>query len=112
MNSTNMNYPPAFFLDNLTDRQLTELIEDIQREQTNRTTRRARWIQETYALYLKHPNATYMRINNTIIVSVYSRTNGLRMCCSTPSHNDKFDRIAGVAVAFAKACGERIPSFV
>lgn len=112
MNYTNTNYPGNFPLSNLTDKQLADLIENVQKEQTDRKTRRARWVRETYAQYLRHPNATYTQVGDTIIVSVYSRVNGLRMCHSVPRNGDKFDHMTGVAVAFAKACGERIPSFV
>lgn len=112
MNYTNTNYPDNFSLNSLTDRQLADLIENVQKEQADRANRKARWVRETYAQYLRHPNATYTQVGDTIIVSVYSRVNGLRMCHSVPRNGDKFSHMTGVAVAFAKACGERIPSFV
>lgn len=112
MNYTNTNYPANFSLNSLTDKQLADLIESAKKEQADRTTRRAIWVRETYGQYLRHPNATCAQVGDTIIVSVYSRAYGLRMCHSIPRDGDKFDRMTGVAVAFAKACGERIPSFV
>lgn len=112
MNCTNTNHPAAFSLTSLTDKQLTELIEGAKKEQADRANRKARWVRETYAQYLQHPNAICTKIDNTIIVSVYSRVYGLHMCHSVPRPGDKFDYTTGVAVAFAKACGERIPSFV
>lgn len=112
MNNTNTNHPTAFALDSLTNRQLAELLENVQKEQTNRATRRARWISETYTLYLRHPRATCMRIDDTIVVSVYSRAKGLRMCHSAPRHGDQFNLTTGVAVAFAKACGETISDYI
>ena len=112
MNYTNTNYPVNFSLNSLTDKQLADLIENAEKEQADRANRKARWVRETYAQYLRHPNATCTQIDNTIIVSVYSRANGLRMCCSIPRHGDKFDRMTGVAVAFAKACGEPVPNYI
>ena len=106
----------TFSLTNLTDSDISRLLEECQREQTRRQQirkeRRDRWIKDSIYAYLCHPNASFARIGETTVVAVYSRYNGLLMGKATPVKGDAFDKDVGIAVAFAKACGERIPDYI
>ena len=106
----------TFSLTQMTDSEISRLLEECQREQTQRQQirkkRRDRWIKDVICAYLCHPNASFARIGETTVVAVYSRYDGLRMGKATPVKGDAFDKDVGIAVAFAKACGERIPDYI
>ena len=106
----------TFNLINLTDTDLTELmatcVSEMEKRKKVREEKRARWIKETYLMFLGHPNATIVRVGDTIVVAIHSRWDGLHMGKATPVKGDAFDKQTGVAVAFAKACGETIPDYI
>lgn len=99
-------------LSNFSDAQLDEIIYLAQKEQEERVSYRTSWLGEHYRAFLRHPNAIWVRLGDTVIVSLYSRYNGVKMAKATPVKGDCFNLNTGIAVAFAKACGEPIPDFI
>ena len=106
----------TFSLSKLSDEELMELAsnccEERQRRERERKERRSRWIRDYHSAFLRHPNATYKVLGETVVVSVYDRYTGIHMSATTPHGEDKFELSTGIAVAFAKAMGECIPDFV
>ena len=106
----------TFPLTNLTDSDISRLLEECQREQPRREqTRQAerkKWVEDMHYAFLVHPNATSIHVGNVTVVSVFNRNTGMRMATARPVHGDTFDRVVGVAVAYAKAIGMTIPDFI
>ena len=106
----------TFSLTNLTDSDISRLLEDCQREQTrrqvHRETERKKWVDSMYCSFMDHPNASSIQADNVTVVSVFNRNTGIRMATARPVHGDTFDRAVGVAVAYAKAIGATIPDFI
>ena len=106
----------SFSLNSLDDKSLEILYNDVCREinarAEARAAKRAGWVRQMCDFYLRHPNATFMQIGEVTIVSVYSRYEGLRMGRSRPVNDDEYNSDVGIAVAFAKACGEAIPDYI
>ena len=107
-----------FYVNKYTDtdlRTLLEAVEDeIQRREERRKMARQEWIDS-------HINKFYAycgkmeRVGDTVIVAYYNPHPlgyGVRMGRATPINGDVFDLNTGIAVAFAKAIGERIPSYI
>ena len=106
----------TFSLSKLSDEELMELAsnccEERQRREREHKERRSRWIRDYHSAFLRHPNATYKVLGETVVVAVYDRCTGIHMGATTPHGKDKFELSTGIAVAFAKAMGERIPEFI
>lgn len=106
----------TFPLTNLTDSDISRLLEECQREQTRRQqyrqTERKKWVEYMYHAFLVHPHATSIHVDKVTVVSVFNRDTGMRMATARPIHGDTFDRVVGVAVAYAKAIGMTIPDFI
>lgn len=106
----------TFSLTNLTDSDISRLLEECQREQTRREqdrwAKRKKWIEGMYYAFMAHPNATSIQVGNVTVVSVFNRNIGMRMATARPVHGDTFDRAVGVAVAYAKATDVAIPDFI
>ena len=106
----------SFALSRLTDSDLSRLLVECGMEQARREearkTRRKTWIRDYHSAFLRHPNAAYKVLGETVVVSVYDRYTGIHMSATTPRGKDKFELSTGIAVAFAKAMGERIPDFI
>lgn len=106
----------TFALSKLTDSDLSRLLLECGMEQARREearkTRRKTWVREYHSAFLRHPNATYKVLGETVVVSVYDRYAGIHMGMTTPCGGDKFELSTGIAVAFAKAMGERIPNYI
>jgi hypothetical protein len=104
----------TFSLTNMTDSDISRLLEECQREQTlrQRQTERKNWVKDVYYAFLTHPNATSIQVDNVTVVSVFNRNTGMQMATARPVHGDTFDRAVGVAVAYAKAIGMTIPDFI
>ena len=106
----------TFSLDSLNDKSLETLYNDVCREINirieARATKLAVWVRQMCDHYLRHPNATAMQIGEITVVSVYSRRDGLLMGKARPVNDDVYDFDVGIAVAFAKACGEPIPDYI
>lgn len=106
----------SFALSKLTDSDLSRLLlecgmEQARREEVRRT-RRKTWIRDYHSAFLRYPNATYKVLGETVVVSVYDRCTGIHMGATTPCGEDKFELSTGIAVAFAKAVGKRIPDYI
>lgn len=91
--------------------ELRQLInEEICTRERNRKQARQNWIyryaQETY-----HRGSFEVICGNTVVVAV-CQNGHIVMGKSTPIKGDKFDLDTGVAVAYAKAVGLRIPDFI
>jgi hypothetical protein len=106
----------SFALSRLTDGDLSRLLLECSMEQARREearkARRKTWIRDYHSAFLRHPNATYKVLGETVVVSVYDRCTGIHMSSTTPCGEDKFELSTGIAVAFAKAMGERIPNYI
>lgn len=106
----------TFSLSKLTDADLFRLAADCfaeqERRERERKERRSRWIRDYHSAFLRHPNATHKVLGETVVVSVYDRCTGIHMGVTFPHGEDKFELSTGIAVAFAKAMGERIPNFI
>lgn len=106
----------TFSLTNLTDTDLANLARELHTEQCRRADAKERirkeWTREHYYAFLSHPNATSIQIGETTVVAMYTHSLGIQIGKATPVHGDVFDKNIGIAVAFAKANNEVIPSFV
>lgn len=105
----------SFSLSKLTDADLRRLVAECSAEQERRERRRAerdRWIDGYYYAYLNNPNASVVHVGETTVVALWSRNLGLRMGTAIPVHGDVFDHNTGIAVAYAKAVGDKIPEYI
>ena len=106
----------SFSLSKLTDDGLSRLAAECFAEQKRRERKRKeerqKWIDCYYHTFLCHSNASFSYVGETIVVALWDRNLGLRMGTATPVHGDVFDHDTGVAVAFAKAIGDKIPDYI
>lgn len=106
----------SFSLSKLTDNELLTLASNIceerQRRERKRKEERDRWVDGYYYACLNNPNASVVHVGETTVVALWSRNLGLRMGTATPVHGDVFDHNTGIAVAYAKAVGDKIPDFI
>lgn len=108
----------SFSLSKLTDNALSKLTAECSAEQDRRERKRKRkeerqkWIDYYYRTFLYHPNASVIHVDETTVVALWERDLGLRMGTATPVHGDIFDRDTGIAVAYAKAIGDKIPDYI
>ena len=103
----------AFTLETMTDADLENLYLSAQAERTRRADnkiKRQKWINSRYAQF-KNCYGDYKVIGDTVVVALDWMDN-IKMATATPAHGDKFELTTGIAVAYAKACGEHIPDFV
>lgn len=104
----------ALALSRMSDAGLARLQQDVNdeiiRREAEKQKRRKDWISSRVREF--HLRAgSYMQMDSTVVVVV--RWNGaVRVGNTTPTRDDKFDLETGVAVAFAKAIGETIPSYI
>ena len=104
----------AFALSKLSDAGLAQLQQDVNdeiiRREAEKQKRRKDWISSRVREF--HLRAgSYVKMDTTVVVVI--KWNGaVRVGKTTPIRNDKFDLETGVAVAFAKAIGETIPSYI
>lgn len=102
------------WLSKWSDTDLAELRHLICEETCNRERRRREarqaWI-DRYAREAYHCGNYEVVNGNTVVVAVYQNCH-IVMGRSTPVKGDKFDLDTGVAVAYAKAVGLRIPDFI
>jgi hypothetical protein len=100
------------------DAELHTLLEAVQDEITKRKDarkrRRTEWIDSHINKFYAYCGK-FERVGDTIIVAYFNPSPigyGVHMGRSTPINGDTFDLDTGLAVAFAKAMGERIPDFI
>lgn len=104
----------AFALSKLSDAGLAQLQQDVNDEiikrEAEKQKRRKDWISsKVKEFYLR--GGSYVKMDTTVVVVI--KWNGaVRVGKTTPTKNDKFDLETGVAVALAKAIGERIPDYI
>ena len=110
-----MNFT-TFSLSNLTDTDVMKLLEEctleLARRDEAKVKRRAKWINDHYWSFVSHPHATVHICEKRTIVAIYNRYDGVKIGTAYPINGDVYDHNTGVAVAYAKAMGERIPSFI
>lgn len=106
----------TFSLSNLTDTDLSNLFNscatELQKRADQRAKRRNDWIQNHYWAFVSHPNASVQVVGNRTILALYSRYDGVKIGTSYPINDDVYDEVTGIAVAYAKAMGERIPDYI
>ena len=102
-----------FYVNKYTDMDLKALynacVLEMGRREEARKRRRQEWI-DVYANEAYH-YANYELVGETVVVAVV-RNGSIHMGKATPIKGDVFDVDTGVAVAYAKAKGIRIPSFI
>ena len=106
----------TFSLTKLTDAELSRLMSECnivqKRREELRTVERKKWIDGHFYAFLNHPNAATIRVGDTTIVAAYVRNIGVYIGTAKPVHGDVFDEKVGIAVAYAKAFGTKVPDFV
>lgn len=103
----------AFTLENMTDADLENLYLSAQAERIRRADnkiKRRKWVDSRYNQF-KSCYGDYKVVGNTVVIALAWMGN-VKMATATPVKGDVFDLRTGIAVAYAKACGERIPDFV
>ena len=102
-----------FYVNKYTDTDLHTLLEAVQgeiaRRETERRRRRAEWI-EHYSWEAYHRAAIEV-VGETVIVAVL-KNGTIHMAKTHPIDGDEFDMETGVAVAYTKAIGLRVPDFI
>ena len=110
-----------FALSELTDADLRTLMSNISEERERRERKRKehkckkerqKWINRYFYSFLCHPNATYIQIDETIVAAFYERNTGMHIGTAKPIKGDAFDIEVGIAVAYAKALGDKIPNYI
>lgn len=103
----------AFMLSKLSDAGLAQLQQDVNEEILRREAQKQRarkdWIYR-YS-YEAYHCGNYMVIGNTVVVAV-EKNGRILMGKTSPINGDKFDQDTGVAVAYCKALGLRVPDFI
>lgn len=103
----------AFTLENMADADLENLYLSAQAERIRRADnkcKRTAWVNKHYAQF-KNCYGEYKVVGDTVVIALAWMGN-VKMATATPVKGDKFSLLTGIAVAYAKACGERIPDFV
>lgn len=107
-----------FYVNKYTDIDLHTLLEAVQDEIARREEARKRRREEWIASHVNKFYAycgKFQRVGDTIIVAYFNSSPmgyGVRMGRATPINGDVFDLDTGIAVAFAKATGEHVPSYI
>lgn len=106
----------TFSVSNLTDTDLSNLFhscaDELQKRADQRTKRRTDWIDKHWIAFLSHPNAAVHVSGKRTIVAIYNRYEGVKIGTAYPINGDVFNSETGIAVAYAKALGERIPDYI
>lgn len=104
----------AFTLEKLTEEELfrlaTECMMEQERRKRKREEKRKNWIDKHYNQF-QGCYGDYKVVGNTVIIALAWMGN-VKMATATAVKGDKFDLHTGIAVAYAKANGERIPDFI
>lgn len=103
----------AFSLENLSNKELDELYLSAQAERIRRADlicKRNAWVNKHYNQF-KGCYGDYKVVGETVVIALAWMGN-VKIATATPIKGDKFDLRTGIAVAYAKACGERIPDYI
>ena len=110
-----MNFT-TFSVSNLTDTDLSNLFHscatELQKRADQRSRRRTEWIKSYYWSFKAHPHASAHICEKRTIVALYNRYDGVKIGTAYPINGDEYDHDTGIAVAYAKAMGERIPDYI
>ena len=108
-----MNIPNQFYVNKYTDTDLQALLEAVQREMTARKQRREHARKEWIYRYSNeaYHYGNHIVVGNTVVVAV-EKNGSIEIAKTHPINGDKFDLDTGVAVAYAKAIGLRVPDFI
>ena len=91
--------------------ELRSLInEETHTRERKRKEARKNWIDKHYEQF-KGCYGDYKVVGNTVVIALAWMGN-IRMATATSIKGDKFDLRTGIAVAYAKACGECIPDYI
>ena len=85
--------------------ELTISARDQRQDWIDRMYERAMTARDNELIFIKH-------CQNTTVIANYSLWNPSEIALSAPRHGDKYDRKTGIAVAYAKISGERVPDFI
>lgn len=106
----------SFSLSKLTDNELLTLASNICEERARRERERKackdEWVYRLWSEFMCHPNASVRILDKTTIVAVYDEYSGISMGTARPINGDTYDQTVGVAVAYAKAVGNKIPDYI
>ena len=103
----------GFSLENMADADLENLYLSAQAERIRRADNKCKrnvWVDKHYKQF-KCCYGDYKVVGETVVIALAWMGN-IKMATATPIKGDKFDLRTGIAVAYAKANGERIPDFV
>lgn len=103
----------AFSLESITDKDLDELYLSAQAERIRRADNKRKrnvWVDKHYKQF-KGCYGDYKVVGETVVIALAWMGN-VKMATATPVNGDVFDLHTGIAVAYAKACGERIPDYI
>jgi hypothetical protein len=102
-----------FYVNKYTDTDLRTLLEAVQDEITRREDARKRRREEWVYRYSNeaYHYGNHIVVGNTVVVAV-EKNGSIEIAKTSPINGDKFDLDTGVAVAYAKAIGLRVPDFI
>ena len=100
----------------MSDAEVSRLLTEVSREhrlrERQRKEARERWVGGYHCAFLNNPNASVIHVGETTVVAFWSRNLGLCMGTATPVRGDVFDYNTGIAVAYAKAVGDKVPDYI
>ena len=92
---------------------LAEAVEKVRKERKEAEIRRRKeWIADHYWSFKESPHTAVQVTGKRPIVAIYNRYDGVRIGTAYPINGDVYDYETGIAVAYAKALGERIPDYI
>lgn len=86
------------------------IAEETSARERKRKQEREMWIENHYTQF-QRCYGDYKVIGNTVVIALAWMGN-IKMATATAVKGDKFNLRTGIAVAYAKACGERIPDYI
>lgn len=103
----------VFYVSKYTDTDLQALLEEARCEIAARKQRRERARKEWIYRYSNeaYHYGSHIVVGNTVVVAV-EKNGDIEIAKTSPINGDKFDLDTGVAVAYAKAMGLRVPDFI
>ena len=105
----------AFTLESMTDDELKSLLDNCRTEVVRRgrlKTQRDNWVNDYFAKFANTYDTKHIVVGETIVVASYDDLEGMQMGKATPINGDIYDEKVGIAVAFAKAIGHKVPDYI
>lgn len=105
----------AFCLDSMTDDELKNLLDNCRTEVVRRgrlKTQRDNWVNDYYAKFANTYDTSCIVVGEVTVAAVYDDFAGMRLGKATPINGDVYNEKVGIAVAFAKAIGHKVPEFI